>query len=260
MGPISILFPNPAVKILEERLWKDARKRYLVDHPSDLKDDARTVMRNVRATYEDTIDAKLEEANHKIRSKWGQFKHGMVGELKKALATVLRMSDVEWYSVELGQFPHPDVIAAPYQLLERVTVSLLFRFLRKGIDFEDLDDETLEALASYAADRRLREVLENARSNHKPFEVGGQGERFVVVEIVQRDPYFLGEEEHHSLIDVVILSNTGENVSNGRKNSPKAAAKRWFNHDRRNRSNDRRFSGDGWEIGFEELKSWATEP
>ena len=28
MGPISMLFPNPAVKILEERLWEDARKCY----------------------------------------------------------------------------------------------------------------------------------------------------------------------------------------------------------------------------------------
>ena len=114
MGPNSMLFPNPAVKILEARLWEDARKRYLADHPSDLKDDARTIMRYVKTAYEDTVDARVKEENHKVRAKWGQFKHGMIEELRTALATVLRMSDVDWYSVELGQLPRPGVIAAPY--------------------------------------------------------------------------------------------------------------------------------------------------
>lgn len=259
MGPISMLFPNPAVKILEERLWEDARKRYLADHPSETGD-VKTITRNVRAAYEDTVEARLKDAKHKVRAKWGQFKHGMTEELRTALGTVLRMSDVEWYSVEIGQLPRPDVIAAPYQLLKRITAALLFRFLRKEIDFEGLDDETLEALATYAADRRFQEVLENARRKHRSFEIGDRGAHFVVVEIIQGDSYFLDEEEHHSRIDMIILSNTGENPSNGHKNSPKVAANRWFDQDRKNRNNDRRFSGDGWEIGFAELKSWATEP
>ena len=93
MGPISMLFPNPAVKILEERLWKDARKRYLADHPSDLKDDAENHNAQRKDRLRRSVDAKLKEANHKIRSKWGQFKHGMIEELRTALATVLRMSD-----------------------------------------------------------------------------------------------------------------------------------------------------------------------
>ncbi len=260
MGPISMLFPNPAVKILEERLWEDARKRYLADHPSDSNDDARTINRNVKAAYEDTVDAKLKEANHKIRTKWGQFKHGMIEELRTALTTVFRMSDVEWYSVEIGRLPRPNVIAAPYQLLKHITAALLFQFLRKKIEFEDLDNETLEVLATYAADQKFQEVLENARSGYEPFEIGDQHVRYVIVEIITRDNYFLGDEEHHSLIDMVILSNTGESLANGHKSGEKITAKRWFDQDRKNRGNDRRFSGDGWEIGFEELKSWATEP
>jgi len=260
MGPISMLFPNPAVKILEERLWEDARKRYLAEHPSDLKDNARTIMRNVKTAYEDTVDARVKEANHKVRAKWGQFKHGMIEELRTALATILRMSDVDWYSVELGQLPRPRVIAAPYQLLKHMTAALLFRFLRTEINFEDLDDKTVEALASYGADLRFQEVLEDARRNYKVFEIGDQGARFVVAEVIKRDAYFLGEEKHHSLIDMVILSNTGENPSNGHKNNQKITAKRWFDHDRKNRGSDRRFSGDAWEIGFEQLKSWATQP
>jgi hypothetical protein len=260
MGPISMLFPNPAVKILEERLWQDARKRYLADHPSDLKEDAETIMRNVKTAYEDGLDARLKEANHKVRAKWGRFKHGMIEELRTALATLLRMSDLEWYSVELGQLPRPNVIAAPYQLLKGMTTTLLFRLLRKEIDFEDLDDETLKALATYAADLRFQDVLEDARRHYKPFEIGDQHMRFEIVEIIKRDNYFLGEEKHHSLIDMVILSSTGESPSNGHKNNQKFAVKRWFDQDRKNRRNDRRFSADGWEIEFEELKSWATQP
>jgi hypothetical protein len=260
MGPISMLFPNPAVKILEERLWQDARKRYLADHPSDLKEDAETIMRNVKTAYEDGLDARLKEANHKVRAKWGRFKHGMIEELRTALATLLRMSDLEWYSVELGQLPRPNVIAAPYQLLKGMTTTLLFRLLRKEIDFEDLDDETLKALATYAADLRFQDVLEDARRHYKPFEIGDQHMRFEIVEIIKRDNYFLGEEKHHSLIDMVILSSAGESPSNGHKNNQKFVVKRWFDQDRKNRRNDRRFSGDGWEIEFEELKSWATQP
>jgi hypothetical protein len=60
----------------------------------------------------------------------------------------------------------------------------------------------------------------------KPERIGDRGAHFVV-ELVRRDPYFLGDEKHHPLIDTVILSNTGENLSNGHKNNPKGAAKRW---------------------------------
>ncbi|MGA7046779.1 MAG: hypothetical protein WBL50_20205 [Candidatus Acidiferrum sp.] len=260
MGPISMLFPNPAVKILEERLWEDARKRYLADHPSDSNDDARTIIRNVKAVYEDTVDAKLKEANHKIRTKWGHFKHGMIEELRAALATLLRMSELEWYSVEIGRLPRPNAVAAPYQLLKRMTAALLFQSLRKSIDFEELDNETLEALATYAADQKFQEVLENARSNYESYEIGDQHVRYVIVEVITRDSYFLGDEGHHSLIDMVILSNAGEGLSNGHKSNQKNTAKRWFDQDRKNRGNDRRFSGDGWEIGLEELKSWAAKP
>ena len=260
MGPISMLFPNPAVNILEEHLWEAARKRYLAEHPSELKNDARTIMRKVKTAYKDTIDARLKEADHKVRAKWRQFNRGMIRELGTAFATVLRMSDVEWYSVEFGQPPCPNVIAAPYQLLKSVTGALLFRFLRKEIDFEDLDDETLEALATYAADQKFQEVLEGARRSYQTFEVGDQHARFVLVEIIKRDTYFLGEEKHHSLIDMVILGNVGENLSKGHKKIQKIAVKRWFDQDRKNRYNDRRFSGDGWEIAFEQLKSWATKP
>jgi hypothetical protein len=59
---------------------------------------------------------------------------------------------------------------------------------------------------------------------------------------------------------MVILSSLGASSSDGDKHNRKAAAKRWFDQDRKNRRNDRRFTGDGWEIGYEELKTWTCEP
>jgi hypothetical protein len=259
MGPISMLFGNPAVKILEERLWEAARKRYVQEHPSERNDNARAVMRKTKNAYKDTVAASLREADHKVRAKWGQFKHGMIEELRAALATVFRMSEVDWYSVEIGQLPSPDAIAVPYQLLKHMTAALLFRDLRKEIDFEDLDDQTLEALATYAADERFQEVLEGARHDYEPIEIGERRARFVVAEIMERDAYFLGEEKHHSLIDMVILSSVSASPPDGHKKNQKISVKRWFDQDRKNRRNDRRFIGDGWEIGFEQLKSWTTE-
>jgi hypothetical protein len=260
MAPFPTFFANPAVEILEERLWETARKRYLGEHPADLKDDSKTVVRKVKTAYKDVVAAKLKEADHKVRAKWGEFKHVMTEELKVALATVLRMSELEWYSVEFGQFPSPGVIAAPYELLKRMTADVMPQFLRKLVDFEDLDDQTLEALASYAAVQKFQEILEDARHNYKPFEIGNRSDQFVVVEIIKRDAYFLGDERHHSLIDTVILSSTGGGSSDRNKKNQKAAVKTWFDEDRKNRKNDRRFTGDGWDIDLEELKSWATEP
>jgi hypothetical protein len=258
MGPISMLFPNPAVKILEEHLWEAARKRYLAEHPSDLKDDDRTVMRKVRTAYKDTVAATLKEADHKVRAKWREFKHVMTVDLRTALRTVLRMSDIDWYSAEIGQSPNPTVIAAPYQLLKHMTAALLSRGLRKQIDFEDLDEVTLEALATYAADQKFQDVLEDARRHYESVEIGERRAHFVIAEIIKEDAYFLGEENHHSLIDVVILSSIGATPSDGRRKNRKIAAKRWLDQDRKNRRSDRRFTGDGWEISFEQLKSWAT--
>jgi hypothetical protein len=139
----STLFANPAVAILEEHLWEAARKRYLGEHPSDLNNDAKTVGRKVKTAYKDVVAATLKKADHKVRAKWGQFKHIMTEELKVALATELRMSEVEWYSVEVGQLSDPIVIAAPYQLLKRMTADVIPQFLKKLVDFENLDDQTL---------------------------------------------------------------------------------------------------------------------
>jgi hypothetical protein len=58
---------------------------------------------------------------------------------------------------------------------------------------------------------------------------------------------------------MVILSSSGGSSSDRNKKNQKAAVEKWFDQDRKNRRNDRRFTGDGWEIGLEELKSWATE-
>lgn len=260
MGPISMLFPNPAVKILEEHLWEDARKRYLVEHPTDQKNDPRTVMRKVRTVYKDAVAATLKEADQKVRAKWGQFKHGMTVELRRAFTTVLRMSDVDWYSVEVGRPDAPDVIAAPYELLKHMTLGLLFQFLRNEIQFENLDDETLAALASYAADEKFLDILESARRDYDAFQIGGRPDHFVVAEIIHGDAYFLGEEKHHSLIDIVILCNIGASPSDGNKRMQKTAVKKWLHQDRKNRNEDRRFTSEGWEIEFVQLKAWAAEP
>ena len=259
MSPFSTFFANPVVDILEERLWETARKRYLGEHSSELKVDNKTVMRKVKSAYKDAVAAAIKQADEKVRARWEEFKHVMTEELEAALATVLQMSNVDWYAAEVGALPHPDVIAVPYQLLKRMTAEVMPQFLRKKIDFENLDDVTLEALATYAADQKFQEVLEHARRNYKPFEIGDRTTHFVVAEIIRRDAYFLGDEKHHSLVDMVILSRIGGDLSGNDKKNLKAAVTKWFNEDRENRRNDRRFTGDGWEIEFEELKSFATE-
>jgi hypothetical protein len=254
-----MLFGNPAVKILEERLWEDARKRYVGEHPSEARDSTRSVMRKVKTEYKDTVAATLKESEQKIRAKWAQFSHVMKEELNKAFTTVLRMSNVEWYSVEFGQLPYPTVIAAPYQLLKHLTADVVFQFLRKEIDFEDLDDETLEVLATYAADQRFEEVLQDAQHTYATFEIGSHFTPYTVADVIKKDPYFLGEEKHHSLIDMVIFASAAAGSSDGDKNVQKAAVKKWLDQERKNRRNDRRFAGDGWEIEFETLKFWTTE-
>jgi len=255
MGPISVLFPNPAVKILEERLWDDARKRYLTKLPSDRKNDVSAVMRKVRPEYKDTVAAALKEADHRLRVKWGEFKHGMTKELRTALITVFRMSELDWYSVEAGQPSSPDVISVPYELLKYVTGSLLAQTLRKGIDFESLDNGMLEALAGYAVGEKFQKILHDMRYKCEPVEIGDRHSRFVVAEIIRRDAYFLDDENHHSLIDMVILAHADPSSSGG--HAPRLSVRRWFHEGKKNRKNDRRFTGDGWEIEFEKLKSWS---
>jgi hypothetical protein len=260
MGQFSRLFENPAVGILEEHLWEAARKRYLGQHPDDRKDGDKAVRRKVISAYKDEVAATLKEADHKVGPIWRQFKQIMTEELKVALATVLRMSEEEWYAVEVGELPHPDIVAVPYELLKRTTTDVMSQFLKKLVEFENLDDLTLEALATYAADQKFAEILEEARRNYEPFKIGNRSAQFVVTETIQRDAYFLGDEKHHSLIDMVILSSDPGISSGENKEKQKTAVKRWLGKDRNNRNNDRRFTGDGWDIEPEELKSWAKEP
>lgn len=258
MAPFSSLFANPVVEILEERLWENARKRYLGEHSSDLQADDKAVMRKVKSTYKDAVAAAIKEADGKVRARWEEFRHIMTEELEATLATVLQMSSVEWYAVEVGTLPHPDVIAVPYQLLKRIAAEVMPQFLRKRIDFENLDDLTLEALAVYAADQKFLAVVEEAHHNYESFEIGDRSNYFVVAEIIKRDAYYLGEDNHHSLVDMVILTRTAGGPSDKDNKNQKVTVKKWLNEDRQKRRDDRRFTGDGWEIELEELKSFAT--
>lgn len=260
MGPISILFGNPAVKILENRLWESARKRYLQEHPSDRNNDAGTIRRKARTAYKDEVAACVKQATPKVKARWGQFKDGMVPELTSNLSTLFRMSEVDWYALEAGSTISPAVIAVPYNLLKHMTGALLFQSLRKGIEFEDLDDETLKALSTCATEQRFEDVLERSRRHYEAFEIGSTREAFVVAEIVRRDAYFVGDEKHHSLIDMVILTRAGSSLSDATRKARKDAVRKWSEQDRKNRRNERRFSGDGWEMGFEELQSLLTDP
>jgi hypothetical protein len=257
MGPLLMLFGNPAVKILEEHLWEDARKRYLCDHPSDRGTDLKTIKRKTEEAYKEAVAASLKQAGPKVKAKWRQFQHVMFEELRSSLATVFRMSELDWYSIEVGELPCPDVIAVPYQLVKRMTSRLLFQQLRGQIDFEDLNDESLLALSTYAVDEGFEEVWQHAHRHYQAFEVGGQS-HYVISETIQKDTYFLDDDNHHSTIDMVILSRVDASSANDRKNR-KAAVRTWFRQHRKTRMNQRRFSGDGWEISAEELKPWVVE-
>lgn len=259
MWPLLMLFGNPAVKILEEHLWEDARNRYLREHPSDRDIDVKTIRRRTEEAYKEAVAASLKQAEPKMKAKWRQFKHVMFEELRSSLATVFRMSEIDWYAIEVGKLPCPNAIAVPYQLLKQMTSRLLFQQLRGQIDFEDLNDESLHALSSYAVDEGFEEVLEHARRHHQGFEIG-KGARYVIMETIQKDHYFLDEDEHHSAIDMLVLSRVGTPTAGPTKKDEKEAVRRWFGQDRKLRTNQRRFCGDGWEIGSEELKSWVVEP
>lgn len=259
MGPLLMLFGNPAVKILEERLWEDARKRYLREHPSDDNTDVKTIRRRTEEAYREAVAASLKQARPKVKAKWRQFKHVMFKELRSSLATVFRMSEIDWYAIEVGGLPCPNAIAVPYQLLKQMTSRLLFQQLRGQIDFEDLNDESLHALSIYAVDEGFEEVLEHARRHHQGFEIGRRS-RYVIVETVQKDAYFLDDDDHHSAIDIVILSRAGTTTCENTKKDEKEAVRRWFGQDRKARTNQRRFSSDGWEISSKELKALVLEP
>lgn len=258
MGPLLMLFGNPAVRILEERLWEEARKRYLREHPSDRATDVKTVRRRTEEAYKEAVAASLKQAEPKVKAKWRQFKHVMFDALRTSLATVFRMSELDWYAVEAGALPFPNAIAVPGKLLAEITSRLLFQQLRGQIDFEDLNDESLHALATYAVDEGFEEVLEHGRRHHQGFEIGKRS-RYVIVETIRSDPYFLNDDQHHSAIDILVLSRAGVTSSEVTKKDEKEAVKRWFGQDRKTRTNQRRFFGDGWEISPEELKAWAVE-
>lgn len=249
-----MLFANPAVKILEEHLWGAASKRYLSDHPNERGTDAKSVMKKARTAYKDAIAASVKEADHKIRPLWSKFRRGMMDQVRANLGLLVRMSDVDWYAVEVGKTDSPEAIAVPYGLLKHMTASLLFRSLRKGIEFENLDDEALEALATYAVDQRFEEVVEQARRHYECFEIGERRDCFVIAEVIPEDSYYFGEDQHHSKTYIVILAKAGNCPD---KKKAKSAVKKWFHEERGNRKDDRRFVGDGWEVDFEELKSWS---
>ena len=131
MGMFSLLFSNPVTKILEQRLWEVARKRYLEQHKDPIKDTA-ILLQNVREEYKDWVAQMLKEGDEKIKAKWGQFKHEMITQLRLSLTGLLKLSKLESYSIESGQLPYPNAIAAPYELVKRGTAEVMAFSNRKS--------------------------------------------------------------------------------------------------------------------------------
>jgi hypothetical protein len=57
---------------------------------------------------------------------------------------------------------------------------------------------------------------------------------------------------------MVLLASAGADSVHEEKDNRRATFKKWLDEELKNRKEDRRFTGDGWEIEPEELKSWAA--
>jgi hypothetical protein len=202
------------------------------------------------------------EENVKLKPVWKEFKHTIKDQVATALDLSFRQSDQAWYAVEMGDLPSfPKVIALPLLLVRRQTELSLPEVLAQKIQFKDMLQETRQALAKYAINRSFDDELHRARKEHRHFSVGERYDPFVVAELIERDFYHLGTRQSASRVDMVILTTFRAYFSDKdmkKHRGERAAVDEWHG-DRTNRSDARRFSGEGWGLPEAELYAMARQ-
>lgn len=254
-------FGNPIFSALEDRLWHKARRRYVEDGGSPIKDlDA--IDRETRHTLRVWVEQWRGEESEKLRPVWKEFKRTMMAQVATALQLTFQESEQGWYAVENSDSPSfPKTIALPLLLLRRQTEQLLPGVLGQKIQFKDLLQETREVLAKYATDRGFTDELYKARKEYRNFSIAGRHNPFVLADLIERDFYHLGTRESASRVDMVILTTFRADIldkDKQRHRGERVAIDEW-NKFRPERSDTRRFSGDGWDLSETELYAMARQ-
>jgi hypothetical protein len=254
-------FGNPVLGPLEDRLWVKASERYVTEG-GDPINDLKTLDQKTRGILKSWVDQWKAEENVKLKPVWKEFKLTIKEQVATAINLVFRVSQQAWYSVEKGDLPSfPVAIALPLLLLRRETEIALPEVLGQKIQFKDMLPETRQALAKYAVERSFNDELHEARNDYRPFTVVGRYDPFVIADVIERDFYHLGTHEAASRIDMVILTTFNRNASDKdkRKHQGERSAIGAWNQYRPNRSDVRRFTGDGWNVSEADLLAMARQ-
>lgn len=255
---------DPILSRIVDALWERAKKRYVEEGGSPIEDLA-SISKEVKECLKDWVDNWHKEESKKWKVAKKEFKLIIRKKILNSLSLVILNSKQEWYSIEEGNLPSfPEVVAVPYDLLKEKTVKKLPSLLKEKIQFKNMYLETLEALSRHAVEKEYEKVFSEAAKKLIHFKIEDRTDPFIIVDRIKKDFYFLGDESHASLVDMVILSTFRNNITEREKEKKKEerkAVQRWKKrrNDPDGRSDNRRFTGKGWNLDNKSLRKISTK-
>ena len=98
---MALIFRNPVLSTLEDKLWERARERYIDEGGSPIED-IKQLDRKTRRQLRRWVKEWHSSEDKKLKPIWREFKQSVALQTTQTLALVFERSDQSWYSREVG--------------------------------------------------------------------------------------------------------------------------------------------------------------
>jgi hypothetical protein len=243
---MALFFRDPIFSRLEDHLWKRAEERYLSKTGISPLDDVKEFKESARVW----MNTWMSEERAKVNIARKEFHSIVLSKTSEALKAVLSQSEATWYSQERNY--RPMILAVPYAVLQYRALQTLPALLAEKIQFRDMLPETLISLSEFATEKYFGEVIRRARKNYEVYKIQPHY-NLLIVDVVHKDFYYLGDDEQTSRVDMLILSSHDLNIverDKHKQTGEKQAVRQWneIKNSTEGRPDSRRFTGEKWDL------------
>jgi hypothetical protein len=199
---MAIFFKDPILSKIEDMLME----RALNEIKQKMPDASVTELTN---KAKDLCKALLSKERHKIKIALKEYIKIAHNKTVEAFDKSLFTSKDEWYSIEIIDKDYSDkkfpvVFVVPFLILKRFVELQLAVLLLDRIEFSGMENESILAFAQDASNKYFMQIIKDIKSKQTTIKLNSHNVK--LVDIIDNDFYYLGDEKVPSRIDIVIFS------------------------------------------------------
>ena len=258
MSILDSFFSHPIERPLKDLLFERAKQRY-IDEGNSLPEDMNLWSKEAKRLIDGYTNDFFFEELKKLKSAKKVFNQIISNLLIEALKVTFSETQPTWYAkeeVKFSDFPLiPNVLTVPMDAIRHKLKEPLFILLSSDnapIEIKNFLPETRLALSVRSIEMVFDEVVKRMRNDTISFEINKLFAPVIIVDIIKKDFYYMDNLDYVSRLNMLVISEYYFNKSGTERENEKRKKKILRNwqiwKNRNNRSNNRRFISEPWNL------------